>query len=198
MKSVRFIILSLIGLCLSGCAAMLVPETSDPIEKLGWATELFDNQGRPLPAERLIKEAIEICEKSNNASCLGKANITYGFFFRSPSIDKWEKYYRENGFYDKSATFDNRLVKSKEYFEKGISYYLQTKEYDALTNAYLNLGFTYYFLNDSKGQCESYSKSLEYNAKNMEVNPNAKVALPRGVSTFKEYVVPFQKRAGCV
>jgi len=190
--------MTLIGLWLLGCAAMLVPETSDPIEKLGWATELFNNQERPLPAERLIKEAIEICEKNNNASCLGKANITYGFFFRSPSIEKWEKYYRENGFYDKSATFDNRLVKSKEYFEKGISYYLQTKEYDALTNAYLNLGFTYYFLNDSKGQCESYAKSLEYNAKNIEVNPNAKVALPRGVSTFKEYVVPFQKRAGCV
>lgn len=197
MKSIKYTTLLLVGLWLSGCAAMFVPETSDPMKKIGWAIELFNNQGRPLPAERLIRETIEICEKDGNVPCLGKANVTYGFFFRSPSIEKWEKVYRENGFYDKNATFDNRLVKSKEYFEKGISYYLQTNEYDALTNAYLNIGFTYYFLNDSKGECESYAKSLEYNAKNFEANPDAKVALPPGVSSFKEYVAPFQKRAGC-
>ncbi len=198
MKNTWFLSAMLLSLYLGGCAAMLVPETNDPIEKINWAYELFNNQGRPLPAERLIREAIETCEKEDNDSCLGKAYVAYGFFFRSPSVEKHEKIYRENGFLEKAATFDNRLTKSKEKFERGIAYYLNTNEYDALTNAYLNLGFTYYFLNDKKGECQPYAKSLEYNKKNMEVNPNAKVSLPPGVSSFKEYVATHQNRAGCI
>ena len=197
MKNIWFISTILPILYLVGCAAMLVPETSNPIEKISWAYELFDNQGRPLPAERLIREAIEICEKDNDASCLGKAYVAYGFFFRSPSVEKHEKFYREHGFLDKKATYDTRLTRSKEMFERGISYYLKTNEYGALTNAYLNLGFAYYFLNDNDGECLPYAKSLEYNQKNIEVNPNAKVSLPAGVSSFTEYVTIQQKRAGC-
>ncbi|WP_207891860.1 tetratricopeptide repeat protein [Thiogranum longum] len=177
---------------------MLVPETSDPREKLGWAAELFNNQERPLPAERLIREAIEICIDSNDYSCLGRANVTYGFFFRSDSIGKWEKFYRENGFMDKEATFDNRLEISKRYFEKGIAYYVKTGEYDALTNAYLNLGFAYYFLGEHKEECGPYEKSLEAYQKNITRNPDANVAVPEGASSFPEYVAGQQKRAGCI
>ncbi len=188
----------ILGVLLQGCAAMLVPETNDPREKLGWATELFNNQERPLPAERLIREAIEICKASNDDSCLGKANVTYGFFFRSNSIKKWEKFYRENGFMDKEANIDSRLEISKQYFEKGIEYYLKTEEYDALTNAYLNLGFAYYFLGANKEECGPYEKSLESYKKNITRNPEANVALPEGASSFPEYVAAQQKRAGCI
>ncbi|MEW5743809.1 MAG: hypothetical protein AB1805_00025 [Nitrospirota bacterium] len=193
------IVISLFALfIMPGCAAMLVPETNDPIEKLKWAGELFDRQERPLPAERLINEAIEICKNNNNQSCLGRAYLNYGFFFRSPSIRKWEKTYKESGFIDKTATYENRLIKSKEYFEKAIASFLQTNEYDALTSAYLNLGFAYYFLGDHKAECEPYAKSLEYHLKNIEANPNADVILPPGFSSYKEYLSVQQKRAGCL
>jgi tetratricopeptide (TPR) repeat protein len=192
------ILLLITSAILSGCTDMFVPENRDPEKKLKWATELFNNQERPFPAERLIREAIDVCMMSRDYSCLGRAYITYGFFFRSQSIEKWEKYYRENGFLDDQADFDNRLHISKKYFQKGIEFYSETEEYDALTNAYINLGFTYYFLNDRKGECESYSKSLEFYQKNIDENPDISVVIPKRASSFPEYVKDHQIRAECI
>jgi lipoprotein NlpI len=106
---------------LSGCAAVGIPSTSDPYEKLGWAKELFDRQRRPLPAERLIREAIEICKKRNDVECQAEGYYTYSLFFKSPAIKKWGKNYRRNGFMDETASFETRLAKSEEYFNKAIS-----------------------------------------------------------------------------
>jgi tetratricopeptide (TPR) repeat protein len=191
-------IASALIIILGGCAAVGVPTTNDPIEKLKWATDLYNNQGRPLPAENLIQEAITICESTNNQSCLGKAYSEYGFFLRAPSVRANEAAYRKYGFLDKSVNFDNRLLKSKEKFEASIKYYLATNEYDSLTAAYLNLGFAYYFLNEQTNECAPYSKSLEYNQKNIEANPNAKVVTPNGFSSFSDYVKFQQNRAGCI
>ena len=196
MESNRLLVL--VALFLGGCAAALVPITNDPIKKLAYATELFDQQQRPLPAERLIREAIEICEAAKKMVCLGKAYVTYGFFFRSPAIERWAHYYRQSGFYDETATLDNRLVKSKEYFERGISYYLKANEFDALANAYLNLGFTYHFLDDQTNECKSYVQSLEYHAKRLAITPDVKVSLPSGVSSFEEYIATLQKKSHCI
>jgi hypothetical protein len=43
-----------------GCSAIGVPKSSDPATKLRQANELFVKQDRPLPAERLIQEALEL------------------------------------------------------------------------------------------------------------------------------------------
>ena len=67
-------------------------------------------------AERLIREAIE---------------------------GKWSKHYRDNGFLDKSASFDARYGKSIEYLEKARIIFADYKRFDALTNVNLNMGFTY-------------------------------------------------------
>jgi tetratricopeptide (TPR) repeat protein len=195
MKKNILLILAII--ILGGCAAVGVPSTSDPIEKLKWADELY-SRGRPFPAEKLINEAIIICKENNNSECLGKAYLSYGFFLRSPSIKENQSTYKEYGFLNKDITFDNRLVKSKEYFDKAITEYLKTKRYDYLTNAYLNLGFAYYFLGEHKSECEPYRISLEYNQKNIKMNPNKKISLPKGFSTYEDYIAVQQKRAGCL
>jgi tetratricopeptide (TPR) repeat protein len=124
--------------------------------------------------------------------------LNYGFFFRSPSLRKWQETYKEKGFYDKSGTYENRLEKSKDYFEKAITCFIKTKEYGALTNAYLNLGFTYYFMGNHQAECEPYAKSLEYNQKNLEANSNANIVLPPGFTSYKDYITVQQKRAGCI
>jgi tetratricopeptide (TPR) repeat protein len=191
------ILLILAIIILGGCAAVGVPSTSDPIEKLKWADELY-SRGRPFPAEKLINEAIIICKENNNSECLGKAYLSYGFFLRSSSIKENQSTYKKYGFLNKDITFDNRLVKSKEYFEKAITEYLKTKRYDYLTNAYLNLGFAYYFLGEHKSECEPYRISLEYNQKNIKMNPNKKISLPKGFSTYEDYIAVQQKRAGCL
>jgi lipoprotein NlpI len=120
---------------LSGCAAVGIPSTSDPYEKLGLAKELFNQQNRPLPAERLIREAIEICKKTRDQECQAEAYFVYSLFFKSSAVKKWGKYYRKNGFLDKTSIFELRLSKSEEYFKKATS--LNPKIYE-------NRGITYY------------------------------------------------------
>jgi hypothetical protein len=86
MKKLNLIIL-FSYLILTGCSAMFVPETNDPYEKLKWAQLLIERQSRPIPAERLINQAIAICKQNNDYSCLGRAYILYWEFFRSSLID---------------------------------------------------------------------------------------------------------------
>ncbi len=75
----------LVCLGLSACAAMGVVATSDPRKELGNAVALFDH-GRPLPAERMIVDAVAQCEKTDNAICVGEAYRVYGLFFQSTAV----------------------------------------------------------------------------------------------------------------
>lgn len=115
---IRNIFISLIISLFYGCSAVGVPSTSDPYEKLQLAEDLIKRQARPLPVERLIRDAVEICQEIKDSKCLGYAYYTYSLFFKSPSIEGAGKHYRNNGFLDKTVTYDTRLSKSQEYFEK--------------------------------------------------------------------------------
>jgi tetratricopeptide (TPR) repeat protein len=183
---------------LTGCAGFGVVATSDPAAKLRDAGDLFDRQDRPLIAERLIREAINTYQSNNDQLGLAEAYRTYGFFFRSPSIEgKWNKYYRENGFLDKSATFDTRYAKSIEYFEKARTIFAANKRFDALTNVDLNVGFTYVAMGNRAAACQAFDKSVESNHENLRQNPAAKPALPRGFSSYEDFVADRKKQYGC-
>src|SRR5438094_2651181 len=114
----RSLLLSL--LAFAGCAAFGVPATSDPAGKLRDATALFDRQDRPLPAERLIREALEVYQRNGDQLGVAEAYRTYGFFFRARSVGgKWSKFYRDNGFLDRSETFDTRYMKIHRVLRNG-------------------------------------------------------------------------------
>jgi tetratricopeptide (TPR) repeat protein len=196
-KKYFLILIVVIGVIASGCAAMGVLETSDPDKKLGNAYMLFDEQQRPLPAERLIRESIEIYREKNDDLGLAQAYRAYGFFFRSAAIEKWSNFYQKNGFMEKSATYVNRHDKSIEYFEKSASIFEKHKKYDALTNVYLNMGFTYEFAHQKEKACGEYKKSIASNQRHMKDNPGAKLNLPNGYSSYDEYVAVHIKRLGC-
>ena len=95
-----------------------VLSTSDPLAKLHDAEDLFMRQDRPLPAERLIREAIAIYQEKDDPHGLGNAYREYGDLLMSPAIVKWETVYRRDGFQDKSVTFDNRVAKALENYSK--------------------------------------------------------------------------------
>lgn len=182
---------------LQGCAGVGIIESSDPQVKLHDARHLFTFQNRPLPAERLIQEAIEICERNADQDCLGEAYLLYGYFFRSDAVQAWEKLYRRDGFLDRTVSFDGRLKKSKEYIEKAKPLIEQSKAYDVQTNAYLNFGVEYAREGRNTKACEMYAKSLVANKNNLDTNPKAKVHLPEGYSSYEDYLAIYQKRAGC-
>ena len=183
---------------LSGCAAMLVPETSDPDNKIEYAYMLFDEQQRPLPAEQLIKESIETFKQENDEMGLAEAYRAYGFFFRSKAVEKWREHYEANGFLDKTATYSNRYDKSIENFDNSAQLFAKNNNYDKLTNVYMNMGFTYEFDNKNAKACEAYKKSLEANNMFLKDNPGSSLVLPDGfIGTYEDYINGFLERLEC-
>lgn len=204
MHSARLMLLLASVSVLSSCAGFGVVESSDPGVKLSDAQILYSEQQRPLIAERLIRQAIGIYQERGDSLGLGHAHRTYAQLLRSPSIVKWQKFYRENGFQDKSVTFENRYDKSKEYFAKALEYYKkaetqfrETSQFDALTNVYYNMSYSYQMIDDRANSCHALDQSVEANAENVRRNPNAKVLIPNGYTSFTEVAASAKKRAGC-
>jgi tetratricopeptide (TPR) repeat protein len=200
----RPILLLLIALAFSGCAGIGVMESSDPDVKLNDARILYSEQQRPLIAERLIRQAIDIYQERGDSLGLGHAHRTYADLLSSPSIVGWQKFYREHGFQDKSVTIENRFAKSNQYFAKALEYYKkaetqfrEAEQFDALTNVYYNMGYSYRMVDDKANSCRAFDQSLEANAENIRRNPNAKVAPPQGFATYGAFLIVQKRWAGC-
>ena len=72
---------------LAGCAAALVPETSDPWKKYSQAMELFAVQ-RPIPAERLLRESIDGLTQTDQYGRLALVQLEYSRFIGSPTFQQ--------------------------------------------------------------------------------------------------------------
>ncbi|MGA2781139.1 MAG: hypothetical protein ABSF13_04380 [Smithella sp.] len=180
-----------------GCAAAGVPYTSDPHAKIGNANYLLD-VGRPLPAERLIFEAMDAFQKEGNRHGMADAQWTYGLFLSSVAVESMKKHYREKGFRDVSVNFDNRFRKSIEYLEKAKVYYVEQKEFGPLTNIYFKEGYCFMKIGDNETACKLFKESLIANKKFFELNPKADIILPKGYANFESFVQKWQKEANCI
>jgi tetratricopeptide (TPR) repeat protein len=189
MRGCKVLVIGL-GLCvLSGCSAFGVPYTSDPNQKLAYAFQLI-NESRPLPAERLIFEALETFKANGDKRGMAEAYRLYGALLRS-------FFYSWRGFYDKTVTLDNRYAKSIEYFEKAKEIYAENKDNANLTNIYLNMAITYELMNNKKAACTAFDHSLESNREYLKDNPSAKVNIPTGYKAYPEFVDAARKESGC-
>lgn len=202
MSAIRSFVAICAFLVLVSCAGVGIIATSDPLAKLNDAEDLFDRQDRPLPAERLIREAMTIYQERGDPHGLGHAYREYGDFLRSPSIAKWEMVFRRDGFRDPSVTFENRLAKASEYYAKALDYYLRAEEqlrgsekYDSLSNVYVNMAWSYFMLSDRVRACDFLDKSLEAYSENIRRNPSAKPYSSSG--TFPQSVESKKKYVGC-
>ena len=191
-------------LFISSCAAVGVVATSDPHAKLNDAEELFMSQGRPLPAERLIREAMAIYQERDDPHGLGNANREYGDLLRSPAVAKWEKFYRRDGFQDKSIDFDNRFAKAADFYRRALTYYERAEQqhreagrYDSLTNVYYNIATSHEKLGDRDKACIYYDKTLEAYNETIRRNPAAKPYAPAGYRSVSDLISPEKRRAGC-
>lgn len=189
---------------LSSCAGVGIVATSDPGTKLSDAEELFKRQERPLPAERLIREAITIYQDRDDPRGQGMAYSMYGDLLRSYAVAKWEKVYRRDGFQDKFVTFDNRMTKATEFYKTAITYYeraahqfRESGKYDALTNVYFNMGHTYSELDEREKACDSYDHTVEAYKANLGHNPSAKPYVPPGAGSVLDSIAAIKRQLGC-
>lgn len=186
-----------LALVFAGCVAVGMPASTDPGVKLAQATELFDRRGRPVPAEALIQEGLEAYKQRNDALGVAEAYRVYGFFFRAASVTRFESLYREKGFLDREARWDARLQRSVEYFQRAQALFEANGRDDKLANVWLNMGFSYEFMNDTPHACGAYDKSLEANQRFQRARPDARIELPAGVVSYEAYVNSHKTRLGC-
>jgi tetratricopeptide (TPR) repeat protein len=181
----------------TGCSAMFVPATSDPAKKLGYAYQLVQYQGRPLPAEGLIRDAIEIYAKDQNDEGLMKAYWTYGVFFQSKAVKNLQKIYEQDGFMDKTATFKNRYEKSIEYFNKAEILATKLHNKNMIANMHYNKASAYLEIGDIQQACKSFASCLEFNRQFHHENPDAKFSLEDGsLGSFEEYAKSIESYRG--
>lgn len=195
MRGIRFLFGLVTLLFLVGCAGVGMVATSDPLQKLNDANDLYMRQDRPLPAEQLIQQAMAIYQERNDPQGLGHAHREYADLLRSRSITgKWQNHYRANGFLDKSVTFDNRLAKALEHYSRALEYYVRAEtklseenRFDALTNVYMNMAYSSSQLDDREKACALYDKALDAYVENIRRNPGAKTygAIPKVVESEK-------------
>ena len=203
-------------LLLGGCAGVGIMATSDPFQKIVDATYLVLESARPLPAERLIMEAMEIYRERQDFFGLALAHDTYGDLLLSRAVVvRWANFYRENGFQDKAVTYDNREAKAKEYYAKAWEFYQrgepqlkEQKRYGALTGLSLNMAdlLEYSKVPVDPGMTESakrekicafYDVALDAYAKNIAQNPGSKQFLPPGFDSVSDYIRALKKDTAC-
>jgi tetratricopeptide (TPR) repeat protein len=175
----------------------MVPATDDPVRKLRSALDLIDNQLRPLPAERLIRESIEIYQSRQNELGLAEAYRIYGIFFKSQAVERMQTNYRENGFSDKSASYENRFDKSLEYLGKSRALLEKNGDVSSLPNVHLLLGWTHVQMKNTRAACEAFDESLKVHQLRVARYPATKITLPEEYSSFEQGIADQKARAGC-
>ncbi len=189
---------------LNGCAGVGVAQADDPLTKLNQAEALYTQQDRPLIAERLIFEAIDLYQQRGDSHGLGLAHRAYADLLRSQAVTgKWALYYQKNGFYDKVTTFDSRIEKSTEYYIKALGYFSNAesklkdeKRFDALTNLYFNMAFTNTMLNQKNEACSFYEKATAAYFGNIRLNPSTK-PIGNSSGSVPELIQMKKKQIGC-
>lgn len=190
---------------LGGCAAALVASTSDPWQKLSDAEVLYQERGRPLPAEKLIREAIEIFESKKDTRRAAASYLTYGELLSSRIVASREASYRRDGFYDRSLTFDGRIAKATEYYRRSIDLYTEAEdstrksgEFDSLTNIYIRRSHANLYLKQQAEACSDLNKAKVAAEENVRRNPGVRQSVPPGFSSVADYIDKFRASIKCV
>ena len=204
MKSLRNIFLMFFLIVFfMGCSAMFVGSTNDPHQKLTDAYGLLYNQNRPIPAEKLIQEAIEIFQKENDASGLAKGYATYGLFFNSPAVGHFSPY-KTKGFLDKTVQYDQRYQKALWYFDKAKE--ILKKEQDSELNMSTLSMILFYeaetYLNMYKtdSACKRYKKHIIKFKEYVSKYPDMKKFRNMSADSYEEYKIQMKYhmwRIGC-
>ena len=139
---------------LAGCAAVGVPSTNDPMEKLGYAYQLMGTDGRGLAAEKLGKEALAAFQEKNNSYGIAEAHTMLGSYYKSPSYRFPKGFYRQHDEYDETAS------KSISHLKSAIEAFTLDGDYWGVSKATFVMANAYATDDNTEMACTLYKKSL--------------------------------------
>lgn len=174
MRSKLYTLIFIVSL-LSGCAGVGIPNSSDPNKKLALAFSAM-NQGRFVPARKLIREAEEIFKANNDKVGLGHVYSAYGVFHKyTPAV-----------FNKPVIGIEPDMKKSQEYFKKAIKIFDEVGDTNSSAKVHFGLGNA---IEDNKNeQCKQYDIALKKynpNGTKFPINPRFK-DFPSMVNAFKD------------
>jgi tetratricopeptide (TPR) repeat protein len=184
----RLVIATLILSMLTACSAMWVVATTDPNQKLADARDLLWHQDRPIPAERLIKEALAIFEKRGDDLGIARANAAYAEFLRSAVLDRHTHRYPDR---------PSRMRSAIAYYERAVPVFRAHEDHADLPNALVYLGMLYESEGEKEAACKSFSESLTSWKEYIRVNPGARMNRLGEFNSFEEAIAFLKKRATC-
>ncbi len=196
MRAMNLLWVCAVSIGLSGCAGIMTKSTHSTAEKLRNAEELYEQQNRPVFAERQIYEVLNTARSNNDQLGMAEAYRAYAFFLRSDTLANWRQHFRQEGFLDPAVSFETRYEKSIDYLEKARVIFQQHRRYDALTIVNLNIGFTFEVLGNLDAACHAFDRSLHNNRVSLEEDA-MKISLPKGYATYEDFLAPHRKRAQC-
>ena len=132
--------LILATLMMMGCAAALVTESNDPQTKIDQATLLFNEQGRPLAAIKLLEQAILLAQKQSRKLLEADAEFYLGEIYKNPGPS------------------DQRIADSKkaiEHYQRSIALYDELKFFKRSAFTHWNSSAAYALSGNKKAQCEA-------------------------------------------
>jgi len=177
---------------LIGCASMGVIKTNDPYRKLSDAYDLIWNQQRPLPADSLILEAMEIFRKSNDEKGLALAYTRYAELLGSPAA----KIFVTTNFQDGTPK-EKRFDRSVEYLKLAKELSVKLNDYESLANQEFKTALAYENIKKVSEACAAYTATAEAMTTYQRNVPNAQVNFPPSYRSFNEYVEAQKKRLSC-
>ncbi len=145
---------------LAGCAAALVPETSDPTTKINQAIDLVKVQGRPVGAITLVKQAVDLSKQQKDKKSEAIAEFYIAETYKSPGS-------RGRKLLDISEAF--------KHYDNGIKAYSDLKFYKWSAFLYWNKSQAYKMMKKSKESCTAL---LQAKAKYQTPRASSKDILP--------------------
>ena len=193
----RRLLITAIVLVLSACSAAGVMKTSDPQQKLADAYNLLE-VGRPIPAERLMNEAIAQFKEKNDFYQLGVSQFMYGQFIRSKSFD-WPLFRQQ---YPKTETAEQRNALAATFFNEAIANFEKAiadpaLPHDVRTGYYWRVYLANLELQNKSAMCASLQSMDVSNKAYQAKNPGAKVYVHPPHKTFEEFISATMSKAEC-
>ena len=190
------VLLPLLAACATPTEERVETRVENPAEKLLLAGWYYEERNSPRPAERLIREAIEIYQAVGDRLGLGHAYRSYALFLRSTAVKRAAELYTEEGFLDPEVTFDNRLAQSNAYLERAVGLYEREAAYGWVINAQLQLGFGHHFQKQTAQACAAFDRSLEVYRTHRDSTESV-IRLPPGESSYESFVAAMKDQSGC-
>ncbi len=120
---VRLIFILLFLFKLSGCSAFIGPiPFGNPNEILEWVDAYSEDGSHLIRAQVWLHKTLDICIEKKDKECFARTYFSYGLFLKSKGFRKGHHLYGEQfEFKDSSVTFENRLMKAEEFFDKALA-----------------------------------------------------------------------------